>query len=70
MRISLLFGPRSWHSFYQAPSTEAKRDLTDQDRELHKGINNLGKWHSKVYRFSALFHLSNSIFHRAIKIIP
>lgn len=57
-------------AFHEAPSTEAKRDLTDQGRELHKGINNLGKRHRELCRFSALFHLSNSIFHRAIKIFP
>lgn len=58
------------NAFHEAPSTEAKRDLTDQGRELYKGINNPGNWRRELCRFSALFHLSNSIFHRAIKIFP
>lgn len=68
--ISFLLSPRSPHSFHEAPSTEAKEDLTDQGRELHKGINNLGKRHSQTRRLSALFHLLNSLFYRAIKIFP
>ena len=56
--------------FHEAPSTEAKGDLTDQGRELRKAINNLGKRHRELCRFSALFHLSNSIFYKAIKIFP
>lgn len=63
-----LFSPRSPRSFYETPSTEGKGDLTDQGRELRKGINNLGKWHSEVCGFSALFHLPNSVFYRAIQI--